>query len=57
MSERDRRAVYRSLKSLGEADGLGEPAPDFVPPGGAPKTPFIVMVPQNLPPGPAADAR
>lgn len=42
MSERDRRAIYAYLKSLGPK---GQPAPAALPPGETPKTPYIVFVP------------
>jgi mono/diheme cytochrome c family protein len=38
MSERDLRALYRYIRSIGPA---GAPAPDFVPPGGKPDGPLI----------------
>ena len=38
MAKGDLRAVYRYVRSLGPA---GEPAPAFVPPGAAPKPPYI----------------
>lgn len=43
MSEADLRALYHFVKGLGAA---GKPAPDALPPGAEPKTPFIVFVPQ-----------
>ena len=46
MTDADLRAIYRYVKSLGPA---GTPMPEFVPPGGAVKTPFIVFVPQPPP--------
>jgi mono/diheme cytochrome c family protein len=46
MSDADVRALYHYVRSLG---AKGEPAPAYVPPGQAAKTPFIVFVPQNLP--------
>ena len=49
MSDADLKAVYRYAKLLGRTYGLDAPAPDFVPPDREPKTPFILMVPQNLP--------
>jgi len=52
MSDADLKAIYAYIKSL---PVTGAPAPDFTPPGSEPKTPFILMVPQNLP-GPAASA-
>ena len=55
MSDADLSAIYRYIRSLPVA---GEPAPDYVPPDREPKTPYILMVPQNLPPAaaPAASA-
>jgi hypothetical protein len=47
MSDADLSAVYRYIKSLPVS---GQAAPDFVPPDREPKTPYILMVPQNLPP-------
>lgn len=44
LSERDLRAIYRFIKSLGPT---GEPAPSYVPPGEEPKTPYILWVPQE----------
>lgn len=49
MSDADLKAVYGYLKHLGATHGLAEPANDFVPPDREPKTPFILMVPQNPP--------
>ena len=43
MTENELRSFYRYVGSLGEP---GAPAPDYVKPGDAPKTPFIVFVPQ-----------
>ncbi|MBI4194766.1 MAG: hypothetical protein HY526_06760 [Betaproteobacteria bacterium] len=40
MSERDLRAIYRYIKSLGPAGG---PAPAFVPPGREPKEPYVLF--------------
>lgn len=36
------RSLYQYIVSLGEP---GEPAPSYVPPGEAPKTPYLVFVP------------
>lgn len=47
MSDADLKTVYSYLKSLGSRHGLAQPARDFVPPDREPKTPFILMVPQN----------
>ena len=56
MSEADRRALYRYIRSLGEP---GEPAPANLPPGDAPTTPWIDFVPRNTPASspPVAGAR
>lgn len=43
MTEDDKRAVYRYIRSLGAA---GQPAPAYVAPGQAVATPHIVFVPQ-----------
>jgi len=40
----DRRAIYAFVRSLGRA---GESAPDDVPPGREPKTPYYWVVPQT----------
>lgn len=45
MSEQDLRAVYAYLTSLGEA---GEPAPQAVPPGEEPTTPYFDFVPKHM---------
>ena len=45
MSDADLKAIYAYIKSL---PLTGAATPDFVPPGVEPKTPFILMVPQNL---------
>lgn len=42
MSDADLRAIYTFLKDLGPA---GKPVPQDVPPGQAPKTPYINFVP------------
>ena len=36
-------SLHQYIRSLGDA---GEPAPEYVPPGETPKTPYIVFVPQ-----------
>lgn len=46
MSDADLRAMYVFIRSLGPA---GQPSPDYVPPGQAVTTPYIVFVPRNLP--------
>ena len=52
MSDADLKSIYAYIKSLPVS---GAATPDFVPPGHQPKTPYILMVPQNLP-GAAAGA-
>lgn len=47
LSEQDARALYRYIASLGPK---GEPAPAYVPPDQEPSTPYIDLVPKNLPP-------
>jgi len=44
MTDADKRAVYRYIRSLGAA---GQPAPSYVPPGQAVSSPHIVFVPQT----------
>lgn len=53
MSEDDRRAIYRFVRSLGPA---GQPAPDYVPPGTVPQPPYVqwVLPPANAPKPPAS---
>ncbi len=46
MTDDELRSFYQYVKSLGSP---GEPAPDFVKPGQAPKTPFIVFAPPQMP--------
>lgn len=48
MSEEDRRAIYRFVRSLGPA---GQPAPEALPPGRTPPAPYFGLV---LPAAPAA---
>ena len=50
MTEEDRRALYRFVRSLGPA---GQPAPAYLPPGQAPNPPYVDWV---LPPGPPPQA-
>jgi mono/diheme cytochrome c family protein len=50
LSIADRRAIYRFIRALGPA---GVPAPNDVPPGREPTTPYIDVVPK-LPAGPHA---
>jgi hypothetical protein len=42
----DKRALYRYIKSLGAP---GKPTPPDLPPGQAPKTPYIVYAPPTMP--------
>jgi hypothetical protein len=42
MSEKDQRAIYRFVKSLGPS---GEPAPEYVPPGKEAKNMYIIFTP------------
>jgi len=51
MSDADLKAIYAYIRSLPVS---GAATPDFVPPGVEPKTPYISMVPQNLPAAAAA---
>lgn len=46
MTDDELRSIYQYVKSLGAP---GEPAPDYVKPGEAPKTPFIVFAPPQMP--------
>lgn len=46
LDESETRSLYQYIVSLGEP---GDPAPDYVPPGMAPKTPFIVFAPPTMP--------
>ena len=46
LSEPELRSLHQYIVSLGEP---GDPAPDFVPPGGTPKTPFVVLAPPTMP--------
>ena len=48
MDESDIRSLYRYIVSLGDP---GSPAPDYVPPGQQPKTPYIVIAPPTMPKG------
>ena len=50
MSEEDRRAIYRFVRSLGPG---GQPAPAYLPPGQTPPMPYFSLV---LPPAPPAPA-
>lgn len=46
LAESDMRSLHQYIVSLGEP---GDPAPEFVPPGGTPKTPYIVFAPPIMP--------
>jgi mono/diheme cytochrome c family protein len=46
MDESDVRSLYQYIKSLGEP---GDQAPEFVPPGEEPKTPYYPLVPPTMP--------
>lgn len=46
LTENELRSFFRYVKSLGEP---GEPAPDYVEPGGTPKSPYIVFAPPQMP--------
>lgn len=48
MTEEDRRAIYRFVRSLGPG---GQPAPSYLPPGQTPSLPYFTLV---LPPAPPA---
>lgn len=54
MTDADLKAIYRYIRSLGPR---GTPAPQYAAPGQTVTTPYIVFVPQNLPPAPRAAAR
>ena len=45
MPEGDVRSLYRYIKSLGDP---GEQAPTALPPGDAPRTPFVVLFPPQM---------
>ena len=46
LTEAESRSLYQYIKSLGDP---GEPAPERVPPGQTPKTPYIVFAPPVMP--------
>lgn len=46
MSDEDLRAIYAYIKSLGPK---GELMPPALPPGQEPETPYISLIPQNMP--------
>ena len=46
LDESDMRSLYRYIRSLGPA---GDQAPDALPPGEIPKTPYIVFAPPVMP--------
>ncbi|MFS8063380.1 MAG: cytochrome C [Luteimonas sp.] len=54
MTENDRRAMYRFIRSLGPA---GQAAPAYLPPGSKPEPPYVqwVLLPGPPPQAPAAD--
>jgi len=55
MTEEDRRAIYRFVRSLG--DDVGEPAQQALPPGQEPPAPVFKLILPEAPPAPAeADA-
>jgi len=45
MSEKDMRALYQYIKSLG---AKGEEMPQIVPPEEEPTTPYVLLMPQNI---------
>lgn len=45
-TEGESRSLYQYIKSLGEP---GDPAPERLPPGAEPKTPYIVFAPPSMP--------
>lgn len=49
MSDKDARAIYRYLRWLGPK---GELKPTAIPPGVQPETPYLSLMPQNLPEAP-----
>ena len=51
MSEDDRRAIYRFVHALGAA---GQPAPEALPPGQTPPSPYLGLVLPAAPEAPAA---
>lgn len=46
MTDNELKSIYLYVKSLGEP---GSPAPDYVQPGEAPKTPYIIFAPPQMP--------
>ena len=46
MTENETRSLYQYIVSLGEP---GDPAPEFVPPGQEPTTPYEMMAPPMMP--------
>ncbi|MEO8686181.1 MAG: c-type cytochrome [Devosia sp.] len=46
LDEAEVRSLHQYIVSLGEP---GDPAPEYVPPGGAPKSPFVVLAPPTMP--------
>ena len=53
MTEEDRRAIYRFVRSLGPG---GQSAPSYLPPGQTPPLPYFSLVLPPVPPAPAAPA-
>jgi hypothetical protein len=53
MTEEDRRAIYRFVRSLGPG---GQPAPSYLPPGQTPPLPYFSLVLPPAPPAPAGPA-
>jgi mono/diheme cytochrome c family protein len=53
MSEEDRRAIYRFVRSLGPT---GQSAPAYLPPGKTPSPPYFTLVLPPAPPAPAPSA-
>lgn len=51
MTEEDRRAIYRFIRSLGPG---GQPAPAYLPPGQTPPLPYFSLVLPPAPPVPAS---
>lgn len=46
LDESEMRSLHQYIVSLGEP---GDPAPEYVPPGTAPKSPFLVFAPPTMP--------
>jgi mono/diheme cytochrome c family protein len=54
MDDRDLRSTFRFIKSL---QPLGDPTPEYLPPGAEPKTPYLEMTPRNLDAAPASQGK